>query len=114
MKPVSRTTHGSATAAPHVHNGIAVTDDAEHEKEVQIMLRPTTITIDRLFAAADMLLAAMTSTEGIHSLIETAPTRPARRRPEAMEPFTQPELLEAMSMLTRMGYLENRPHPGVR
>lgn len=78
------------------------------------MLRPTTITVDRLFAAADMLLAAMMSAQGIQSLIEMAPDRPARARPEAFEPFTQSELLEAMSMLTRMGYLENRRHSGVR
>jgi hypothetical protein len=62
----------------------------------------------RLFAAADLLLSAMASGDGMMSLIEMAPDRPARARPDAAEPFTQGELLEAMTMLTRMGYLEGR------
>ncbi len=75
------------------------------------MSRPTTIKVDRLFAAADMLLCAIGSAEGIHSLIEMAPGTAPRERAEAFEPFTHSELLEAMSMLTRMGYLEDHRHP---
>lgn len=72
------------------------------------MSQGSTIPVYRLFAAADLLLAAMTSADGMMSLIEMAPDRPARGRPAASEPFTQGELLEAMSMLGRMGFLEGR------
>lgn len=70
------------------------------------MSHGSTIPVYRLFAAADLLLSAMASVDGMMSLIEMAPDRPARARPDASEPFTQAELLEAMSMLTRMGFLE--------
>ncbi len=68
----------------------------------------TSITPHRLFAAADLLLATMASADAMHTLIEMAPDDPMRSRPDALEPFTRVELLEAMSMLARMGYLEGR------
>jgi hypothetical protein len=77
------------------------------------MSRPTAINVDRLFAAADMLLCAIGSEEGMDSLIDLTPDTPRRERAEALEPFTHSELLEAMSMLTRMGYLEDHRHPRV-
>jgi hypothetical protein len=83
------------------------------EDEGGHMSRPVAINVDRLFAAADMLLSAIGSAEGMHSLIEMAPGTTPRERAEGFEPFTHPELLEAMSMLTRMGYLEDHRHPRV-
>lgn len=61
----------------------------------------------RLFAAADKLLNLMQSEQGMSCLIEMAfdESQPANNNPIG-GPFTQSELVEAMSMLIRMGYVE--------
>lgn len=59
----------------------------------------------RLFAAADLILKLVESKEGIHAVIPMrmddgpcgGPAVPPR-------PFTQTELVEAMSILIRMGF----------
>jgi hypothetical protein len=63
-----------------------------------------TIDVNRLFAAADALLDAMSSHDGADALIQMY----AGNRPDATglpaNMFTQAELVEAMAMLVRMGY----------
>lgn len=60
------------------------------------------ITWPRLIAAADALLEAISSTDGMQALVEVRMDEPAEQD-SVSGPFTQDEFMEAMSMLVRMG-----------
>ncbi len=67
----------------------------------------TSIPTDRLFAAADALLEALASGEGRNALIRMYVGR--RLRDATDGAFTETELVEAMAMLLRMGFI-GPPH----
>jgi hypothetical protein len=60
------------------------------------------ITVERLFAAADALLEAMSSPDGMNALIDMS-FRPQGCPEPGDSPFSEAELVEAMAMLIRMG-----------
>ena len=73
------------------------------------MGRQVAIDPNRLFAAADTLLDAMRSREGKDAfVVMRIGDRPDQRDLPA-DGFTRTELVEAMSMLVRMGFTDSSP-----
>lgn len=64
--------------------------------------RPT-ISVERLFAAADALLEAMSSPDGMNALIDMSLRHGTHPAAAGDSPFSENELVEAMAMLIRMG-----------
>lgn len=72
-------------------------------------MRESTIRTERLFAAADLLLAAVNSEDGMKSTVEVA----TDERHDALTDglFTQAELVEAMAFLIRLGLAPGSDEP---
>jgi|GEM_PF-2486109 len=64
--------------------------------------RPT-ISVERLFAAADALLEAMRQPDGMNTLIDMSLRHATHPGNPGESPFSENELVEAMAMLIRMG-----------
>lgn len=73
------------------------------------MKRLTTIDPARLFGAADHLLKALESMNGTGSLITMKTGDVDGDEPSSLEIFRQDELVEAMDMLIRMGFVRAEP-----
>ena len=76
------------------------------------MKRPTTIDPVRLFKAADHLLKALESMNGSGTLISMATGTAYRDELLAADTYRQEELIEAMDMLIRMGFVRAEQHSG--
>ena len=61
----------------------------------------TGVTTQRLFAAADRLLEAMASEHGMHALVRMSAAAADGGTRDGV--FTEPELVEAMILLRRLG-----------
>lgn len=60
---------------------------------------------ERLFAAADALLKAMESKHGADATVVMTLDRPTIKRLSSIKAFTPDELVCAMEMLVRMGFV---------
>lgn len=69
------------------------------------MARRPLVTSSRLFEAADVLLAAIESPDGLNSTIPMDVGGPRGRGAAPSELFTHTELVEALDFLIRMGYI---------
>ncbi|MBY0260938.1 MAG: hypothetical protein K2Q20_01240 [Phycisphaerales bacterium] len=61
------------------------------------------ISTERLFAAADALLEAMSRPDGMNTLIDMSLRHATHTAAAGETPFSENELVEAMAMLIRMG-----------
>jgi hypothetical protein len=66
---------------------------------------------NRLFAAADLLLAAIESETGKDSVVPVYLEDPCSDWPPPKRVFTRIELIEAMKLLIRMGFVESVSRP---
>lgn len=73
------------------------------------MKRPTTIDPARLFGAADHLLKALESMNGSGSMISMSTGGDYGDELVSPDTFRQEELVEAMDMLIRMGFVRAEP-----
>jgi hypothetical protein len=73
------------------------------------MKRPTTIDPSRLFSAADHLLKALESMNGSGSMISMTTGSAYGDALVSSDTFRQEELVEAMDMLIRMGFVRAEP-----
>jgi hypothetical protein len=76
------------------------------------MERRTHVDTARLFDAADMLLRALESDEGLNTLIPVRRETPNGSGAVPIGVFTQAELVEAMDMLIRLGLVGTPQHLG--